>query len=126
MVRKVVLSILIQLISIPFFYWILYAIAKLFHEPRTGGDGLDFYKWGLLFLSAIIIVTLPLLNFVLAYWVRNKLSSILIHLVWIILIVWIFKDELSYHPYDFGLILFCIGLTLPIRLMMDLWGKMPR
>lgn len=118
MTRKVVLSIFLQLLSIPIFYWILYAIAKLFHEPRTGGDGMDFNELELLYLSAFIIVTLPFLNFVLAYWVPNMLLSILIHLAWIILIVWIFIDDLSYHPYDFGLILFCIGLTLPIRLIL--------
>lgn len=111
---KLVVSIFFQLISIPTLHWILYGIALLFHEPhlRMGSDGMDFYGLTLLYLTGFVIVTLPLLNIIQAYVIKNIWGSVLAHIGWFAFIVWFTKGDLVYRPYDYGLLLFCVGTTI--------------
>lgn len=121
MTKKIIISILLQLLSIPFIYWTLYAIALLFHEPyvRTGGDGMDFYGLTLIYLTWFVIITLPILSLIQVFLIINKSVSILLHLGWFVFIVWFTQGDLKYRPYDYGLILFCIGLTIVMRLVIN-------
>ncbi len=116
MKTKVILSILLQIILIPVTYYILYGIARIFHEPNTASHGgMDFYKYTLLFLTAYVVITLPVLNWIQHYFIRNARVAVLIHVGWFLLIVWFTRRDLAYRPYDYGLILFCVGLSIVTR-----------
>lgn len=118
---KLFISILLQLISIPILHWFLYGIALLFHEPhfRMGSDGMDFYGLTLIFLTGFVVVTLPLLNIIQAYVIKNKTVSVLGHMGWFAFIVWYTQGDLAYRPYDYGLLLFCVGTTIVSRLIFN-------
>lgn len=129
MLKKLTISITIQLASIPVLYWMLYTIAKVFHEPyvRGGSDGMDFYGLTLMCLAWFVALTLPVLNIVIELVVKNKLVSTLIHSAWFIFIATFTIGDLRYRPYDYGLILFCIGTTIGSRLFIErLIGKSQR
>lgn len=121
MLLKVTISSLLQLIFIPITYWILYAIARIFHEPHTqmGSDGMDFYPLTLYYLSLFVIVSLPILNLIQAFLLRQTIIPILLHWAWLGLIIWTTRGDLAYRPYDFGIILFVIGLTIGTRLVFN-------
>jgi hypothetical protein len=121
MTKKVIISILLQLILIPTSYWLLYAIARIFHEPyvRVGGDGMGFYALTLIYLTWFVVITLPILNLIQAFLIKNEFISTLLHFGWFAFIVWFTQGDLEYRPYDYGLVLFCIGLTIGTRLIIN-------
>jgi hypothetical protein len=125
--KKVIISILLQLISIPISYWVLYAIALIFHEPyvKSGGDGMDFYVMTLILLNWFVIMTLPILNLIQAFLIKDKIISIILHIGWFVFIVYLTKVDLDRRPYDYGLILFCVGLTTVTRLIINKIIKLP-
>lgn len=108
--KKIIISILGQLLLIPFFYFMLYEIALLFHKPfiPTNGDGMDFYKITITFLTLFVIITLPLLNLIQTFLVKYEIISVSMHFIWFVFIAWFTKGDLIYRPYDFGLILFVL------------------
>lgn len=120
MIKKTAISIVLQLISIPLLYFLLYWIASYFHEPyyRDGG-GVDFYYLTLIYLTWFILITLPILNLIQSYWIKNRNLNILMHIGWFVFIVWYTQGDLSYRPYDYGLILFCVGSTILTRLIFN-------
>ena len=121
-------SIFLQLTSIPTLYQVLYAIVLCFHEPYVpiGGDGMDFYVMTLGLLTWFVLLTLPLLN-MLIYVLKMKFYlSILAHAVWMIFIVYHSFSDLKFHPYDYGLVLFCVASTIVTRPLIDYWLKINR
>tara|TARA_Y100000739_G_C20223243_1_gene290995 strand:+ start:50 stop:454 length:405 start_codon:yes stop_codon:yes gene_type:complete len=127
MIKRLFISILLQLLLIPISYWIIYAIARVFHEPyvRSGGDGMDFYALTLIYLTWFVIITLPILNLIQVVIIKNKIISTLLHISWFVFIIWFTKGDLKYRPYDYGLILFCVGLTIGTRLLINEIIKLP-
>ena len=109
-------SVIIQLVSIPLLYMTLYNIAIIFHKPtiNNGSDRMDFYIFTLYFLTIFVLLTLPVLNFIILK-INNEIISILLHIFWFIFIVWFTLGDLHYRPYDYGLILFCVGSTIISR-----------
>lgn len=119
MIKRTVASIVLQLISIPLLYLLLYWIASWFHKPyfRDGG-GMDFYYLTLIYLTWFVLITLPILNFI-QFWIKNRALNILIHIGWFAFIVWYTQGDLRYRPFDYGLILFCVGSTIFTRLLFN-------
>lgn len=119
--KKIIISILVQLLLIPIFYFVLYRFALLFHEPYipTSGDGMDFYKITIIFLTLFVLITLPILNLIQSFLVKNEIVSASIHFIWFVCIIWFTKGDLLYRPYDFGLIIFCVGFTIFTRLIIN-------
>ena len=116
----VIITTLIQLALIPVAYLILYGIARIFHEPYVridSSDGMDFYPLTLIYLTWFVIISVAITNFFQELF-KNEVIITFIHVSWISFIIWFTIGDLHYRPYDYGLILFCITLTIPIRILM--------
>jgi hypothetical protein len=117
-IQFVLITTLIQLVMILLSYVVLYGIARTFHQPyvrMSSSDGMDFYPLMLIYLTWFVIIFVPLTNFIQELF-NNEVFATLIHASWIIFIIWFTFGSLKHRPYDYGLILFCIILTLPIRI----------
>ena len=115
----IIITTLIQLVFILLSYWILYGIARIFHEPfvrMSSSDGMDFYPLTLIYLTWFVIISAMITNFI-QELINYELIITFLHATWISFIVWFTVGELHYRPYDYGLILFCITLTIPIRIL---------
>ena|SRR5690554_1065538 len=115
----IIITTLIQLVLILVSYWILYGIARIFHEPyvrMSSSDGMDFYGFMLIYLTWFVIISVALTNFIQELF-KNEIVTTLLHASWIFFIIWFTIGDLHYRPYDYGLILFCITLTIPIRIL---------
>ena len=114
----VLISSLIQLLSIPLFYGIGYRIGLIFHEPyvRIGGDGMDFYYFSLYFLAFFIIICVPIIT-IFREFLFNEVITTIVHILWLSFIVWFSFGDLKRRPYEYGLLLICIGSTLITRLL---------
>lgn len=115
----VIITTLIQLVMILISHWILYGVARMFHEPYVrlnSSDGIDFYPLMLIYLTCFVIICIILTNIIQELF-KNEFITTLIHTSWIIFIIWLTIGDLHYRPYDYGLILFCIILTIPIRFL---------
>lgn len=112
------LSSTIQLVMIPILYWSLYELASLFHKPYvrlSSSDGMDFYPLMLEYLRVFVVICV-LFTQVLQMIIKKELIVSVFNLTWIGFIVWFTQGDLSYRPYTYGLLLFCIALTFPMRL----------
>lgn len=91
-----------------------------FHEPqiRHGGDGMDFYKIILNIIIIAVIVCVFITSIVEEIF-TNRFKITIFHLSWIAIILLATSNELERRPYDYGLILFCIFLTVPIRILLN-------
>lgn len=125
MKTKLALSIFLQLVSIPILYLVSYEIALVFHKPHVsyGSGGMNFYKLTLYFLSYFVAISLPILNVVQHYLLKNNIIAVLIHLGWFATIVWVTESDLTYRPYTYGLLLCCVGSTILSRLLIHKWLK---
>src|SRR5690554_76303 len=115
----VIITTLIQLVMILISYWALYGIARIFHKPYVrlnSSDGMDFYPLMLIYLKWFVIICIALTN-IIQELLKNEFITLLAHTSWIIFIIWFTIGDLHYRPYDYGLILFCIILTIPIRFL---------
>lgn len=119
--RHALMSSVIQLVMIPILYWSLYELASLFHKPYvrlSSSDGMDFYPLMLEYLRVFVVICV-LFTQVLQIIIKKELIVSVFHLTWIGFIVWFTQGDLSYRPYTYGLLLFCIALTFPIRLTIN-------
>lgn len=114
----ILLSSVLQLANIPLFYYIGYGIALLFHKPyvRPGGDGMDFYALTLYHLTWFVIISIPIIT-IFQELIKNELVITIFHSAWFAFIVWMTFGDLQYRPYDYGLILLCVGTTIPTRIV---------
>ncbi|MGV3613095.1 MAG: hypothetical protein ACO1N0_19195 [Fluviicola sp.] len=115
----VVVSIVIQLIAIPLLNSMLYSLASLFHEKhvRTStSDGMDFYGFALIFVTISVIIFV-LLTTILQEFFKNEGLITLLHASWLSYLINATWGDLMYRPYEYGLLLFCIVLTIPIRIL---------
>lgn len=118
-IQFVIITTLIQLVMILISYWILYGVARIFHEPYVrlnSSDGIDFYPLMLFNLTWFVIICITLTNIIQELF-KNEFITTLVHTSWIIFIIWFTIGNLHYRPYDYGLILLCIILTIPIRFL---------
>lgn len=117
-IQFVIVTSIIQLVMILISYGFLYGIASIFHDPyvrTSSSDGMDFYPLVLYYLTWFVIICVTLTNLIQEVF-RNTFYVTLIHISWIIFIVWFTIGDLFYRPYDYGLILFCITTTVPFRI----------
>lgn len=114
----VIVSSLIQLLCIPLFYWIGYGIGLMFHEPyvKLGGDGMDFYGLTLYYLTWFVIICIPIIT-LFQEFMKNELIISILHLTWFAFIIWMTIGDLEHRPYDYGLVLLCVGSTIFTRLL---------
>jgi hypothetical protein len=123
----VLISSLVQVISIPFFYKIVYWLSLLFHDPfaRAGRDGMDFYSLGveftLYFSLLMILVTSSLQE-----WKKNEWLTSSFHLIWILFIVVGTWSDLNHRPYTHGLLLVCIASTFIMRIVFNRFVFFPK
>ena len=116
-IKFIMISILIQCIINFISYLSLYTIASIFHESNVSYHrGIDFYPLMLMYLTWFVIVCITLTTFV-QQFIQNELFITGLHLSWLIFIILFTIGDLKYRPYDFGLIIFCIALTLPVRII---------
>ena len=114
-----IITTLIQLVMILISYWVLYGVATIFHQPYVrlnSSDGIDFYPLTLIYLTWFVIICITITNIIQEMF-ENEFITTLVHASWIIFIIWFTIGDLYYRPYDYGLILFCIILTIPIRFL---------
>lgn len=114
----VISSILIQLITIPVLNELLYAFASLFHEKHvrtSSSDGMDFYPLTLYFVTISVIIFV-LLTTILQEFFKNEWFITGSHALWLSFIIKDTWGDLMFRPYEYGLLLFCIVLTIPIRI----------
>lgn len=117
-VLVVIISSLVQLISIPIFYEIGYAFALVFHKPfvRAGRDGMDLYSLGMeltLYFSLLMILITTSLH----EWKRNEWLTSSFHLIWILFIVFGTWSDLNHRHYTHSLWLVCIASTIFVRIV---------
>lgn len=113
------LSSTIQLVMIPILYWSLYELVSLFHKPYvrlSSSDDMDFYPLMLEYLSIFVVICV-ISTQALQVFIKKELLVSAFHLAWIGFIVWFTQGDLIYRPYTYGLLLFCIALTFPARLI---------
>jgi hypothetical protein len=117
-IKFVLLSSVIQLLCIPMFYWIGYGIGLIFHEPyiRIGSDGIDFYSLTLLYLTWLVIIGIVIIT-IFQEFIKNEIVITITHLTWFLFIIWMTIGDLKYRPYDYGLILLCVGSTIFTRFL---------
>jgi hypothetical protein len=115
----VIIASIIQLTMIPMLYWILYELASLFHKPYvrlSSSDGMDFYYLMLEYLRVFVVICVVCTN-LLQLVIKREIIVSLFHASWVMFIVWFTQGDLSYRPYTYGLLLFCIALTIPTRII---------
>jgi len=114
----VLVSSLIQLLCIPIFYSIGYGIGLIFHEPYVpvGRDGMDFYGLTLYYLTWFVIICIPIIT-LFQEFIKNEIVISILHVTWFAFIVWMTVGDLKHRPYDYGLILICVGTTILTRLL---------
>lgn len=113
-----IIASIIQLMMIPILHWGLYELASLFHKPYvrlSSSDGMDFYYLMLEYLRVFVVICVVCTN-LLQMVIKREIFVSLFHASWILFIVWFTQGDLSYRPYTYGLVLFCIALTFPTRL----------
>ncbi len=110
--KRILISTIILLGTIPIIYGVLYAVASLFHEASPEPSGIDFYPLIIQYLIIYVTISLSVLNIIFIRVIHNPIIKVLIHLIWLTTIIWFLWGDLKYRPYDCGLILFCIGSSL--------------
>lgn len=103
----------VQMLLIPLFYSVLYGMASLIHASKENAPANSYGKT-LIFLVVFLSISIPVFTLIESL-VRNLKKQIYISVTWFVCIVLLTKDELLYQPYDFGLILFCIGLSTFVK-----------
>lgn len=119
--KRVILSLLkalLLLLSIPLLYWIGYNAARLFHTPRASGGGVA-YGITLQLLLWVVVLSLPVIVFLHDFWIREERRTVWIHLAWFAALCFLTASALAYHPYEFGLLLACIGSTIITRVLLN-------
>lgn len=117
---KLLISIFIQLISVPIIYHVSYFFLSFFKEqtiPLNSSDGMDFYGYTLIFATLFLILTTVVIN-ILNLFIENS-PLILLHIAILVLFTKSTWGDLMYRPYDYGLILICIWLSIPLRLIVN-------
>lgn len=113
-----IISFFTQIIAIPIIHFILYSIALIFHTPFICEicGGMDLYPLVLIYIftvNTIITFLLTLLQEIL----ENEFLISGLHLTWYLFVVWFSFGDLKYRPYEHGLLLFCLGLQIPLRIL---------
>lgn len=103
----------IQMLSIPLAFNILYMIAVLFHKPSIQSPH-NYYGLLLIFLYVFIPISIPSLTLIETFFRKIKIQ-IIVNSIWFLAIFFITIDELKHQPYDFGLIVFCIFLSVFVK-----------
>ncbi len=120
-IQFAIVSSIIQLTMIPILYWSLYELASLFHKPYvrlSSSDGMDFYYLMLKYLRVFVVICVVCTN-LLQLIIKREIIVSLFHASWVWFIIWFTQGDLSYRPYTYGLLLFCIALTIPVRLTIN-------
>lgn len=97
----VFISVVLQIVTVPFIHTILYAIAYIFHKPYLCQfcGGMDFYPLFLLYLFVFnCIVTFFLTMFQEIF--KNNILINFSHLFWYLFIIW--------FSFGFHLVVYCI------------------
>lgn len=115
----VFISLILQIISVPIIWRILYLIASIFHKQYVceycSGDWDYTYKIIDLLFWINIIFTLIII--VLQEYKKSEILTSTAHILWYVFVFWIMYGSLKYRPYEIGLFLFCLGLQIPIRVL---------
>lgn len=114
----IALSCIVQLISIPVFNEIGYAITLIFHEPYIGQNsiGMDFYGFTIYFILYFSIITFPII-LLLQEWLKKEWIITSLHVLWFLFILFETKGALYRHPYTHSLLLVCVAATIIVRIV---------
>ena len=115
----VIISSIIQLVFVPIAYKIFHSIAKEVHQShiRHGGIGMNFYNLMVLYLWWFLAFAFIIVNTIYEIY-KSELLASSIHISMFAFIVWFTYGDLQYMPYTHGLLLFCVGLTIPLRILL--------
>jgi len=116
-IRYILISSIVQLISILLAHWVIYSVVSNFHKSYVSIDGGEGMGYMLTYLIWFVFFSV-LLTTIIQEIFRNEFVISSIHVLWILFIIWDTSEELEYRPYNYGLILFCISLSLPVRILL--------
>lgn len=109
---------LLLLLSIPVLYWTGYKVASLFHTPGVEGGNVA-YGLTLHQLLWVLVFSIPAIVFLHDFRIKKEKVTVWIHLCWFVALCLLTTSTLAYQPYEFGLLLACIGSTIVTRVLLD-------
>lgn len=95
---------------IPLFHSLFYYIALVFHKPNLITPH-NFYGLTLLLLFYFILFSIPILA-ITETLLRNNRNQFIVNGIWFITLILLSIKQIEYQPYDFGLIIFSIFISL--------------
>lgn len=104
---------LLQMIMLVLMYQFFYQIALFFHKPNSITPH-NFYGLTLILLTYFIVLSIPVLT-IIETLLNNLKKQTFVNWLWILLIIILTFDEITYQPYDFGLIIFCITFSVILK-----------
>lgn len=102
-----------QMISIPILYFFAYNFFRLFHQPNDSIPS-NLYGLTLILLIYIILFSIPILT-ILETGIKKRNFQVIVNILWFCFIIFFTVDELKHQPFGFGLILFCIFISIFIK-----------
>lgn len=109
----VILSILIQLITIPIIYGFFESITSIINDSSFG---LGFYFLSFPVVNYTIIFSVIIVTSV-QETTKSELLASVMNVVWILFIISETSDAFRNRPYEYILFVLCIAMTIPIRIL---------
>lgn len=108
----VIISILVQLVSIPLVYAIFESIGSLMYDSEFG---IDLYFLSFPIINLSIIFSVVIVTSV-QEATKSELLATVMNAVWILFIFSETEDSFRNQPFEYILFILCLAQTIPLRI----------